>query len=332
VTNSNILNNLATWLASVSLESSPQSISARKETALELASKIAPSDLVESAYFAPVSTVVDLAETELLAKDETHVSGKNRELVRVLASAAILVQITDDNAGTLFPLLSQSARFMGGSAPLDELDVCVDEIVAATARRSRARVALAAPSPTVKKLSTTAVDAAPESESTGNVALAHRVEELARTFQSRLDLLDEEVDALWWSKRNRTESGDKWKSLDPVERAVRATLEVIQLVRHYPPTKALIEVLSEVVDSGSKETTDLTSVAVVVANAGWVGTSQGRLIPISTAVRLVQEHEGNEAAIAELIRASLPIAADFQFPLSELPEQLLREISIGAAV
>jgi hypothetical protein len=312
------------WMRPAGIVDSSEVVSARKSVALGLRDDdIDDYDLVLAAFGRLDDELRELVETRLQQSDPTHATGK-KNLVELLCASAVLSAMERmDEQSVDLALLTQSAIFRGMKPRVKALSGAAASVMATAAARSRERVI-------PRKVSARAQAAA--SSETVDVAainaLATRLEYAIGHFDSQLQLLNEEVDVLWWSRTGRDSNGKSWSEYSELERAIGATIELAELLAELPATGAVFEVLREITD-GSKRRFE-TYGEVCVALAALEPTAQVDssfwLLPLFSGARIVITYP--EDARAGVALAELGLENDLKIKVVDIPEQLLREMAI----
>lgn len=313
-------NRLAVWLAPASIQLAVEQLEKYALAVRTVADQGATPDLIEAAH-GVLSDAARSAITEaLVAYDPAFVfQDKDELLTRLAGASTVLLLERGDADATMAALFMLSARFVGLQARLEELPRLADNVIrlAGAATRLRNHVTRAGR----KSL--------PEgAEPTEIVSIVNSV--LRRTYDTlsemdkRLELMDEEVNALWWARADVSHSrGVRWDSMQPLDRILTASLELQSIIAFYPPTSAQSALLRDVggVDSGDISLTDIGKALGATAVAEKRG---GKLLPIVTAASLWRDYDGDSVTVGALLRKS-GFDPKQKFALGDIGEQLWRE-------
>jgi len=312
------------WMQPAGVTNSPEVVSARKSVALDLRdADVDAHDLVLAAFGEVKEALRETVELRIQERDPTHTPGK-RNLVRLICASAVMsaMERADDLAVDL-ALLAGSALFRGMKPGIKSLPDAVAEVSGIAALRSRKRLA--------PKKASSRVQAAtsPENVDAATVnALASRLEQAISHFDSQLQILNEEVDVLWWARTGRSASGEPWVDLPALERAVQATAEVSRLVVDLPATGAVFEVLRGVAVGPKKKTEDFSEICRVASAQDQLPSidSSRWLLPVLSGVRIARMYPAE--ARAGVTSTELGLDSNLNFNIIDVPEQLLRELAI----
>lgn len=304
--------------------------------------------LVRAAHGVADGAALDALDTELLACTPTYAADRlKEELCRIAAAALIFVMLTpasgaDERRAVLTALMVESAAFTGLVPVLPDLTTASKHCLDRSSRVARARLSNETMVKAVTKLASVPSDEGTpdedrmfeliiERDRAINTMIA-RIEGLVRSFNERLDLMDEEVDVLWWARSGTAMSIDQsWAGLTPLDRAVVAAHEVKGLVKHQPPTRATWAVLAAVVD-GAESSHPVVEVLAALDRHEIVlsDKTSGTLNPLANGLAAYRRLNG----VADVVSGQLE--AEGLFPIGTavtaqaVAEELLREWAIEA--
>jgi len=313
-------NRLAGWLTPASLQLTVEQLEIYQLAVRDVADKGPTADLVEAAH----GILSDEARARLaravVARDPTFVSRDKDELLTRLAGASIMLLLEREAPeGTTAALLIQSARFIGLTARLDELPRLADAVVNAAGAATRLRNHVARSG---RKTLAEGADVA-EAVSVVNSVLRRTYDTLA-DMDKRLELMDEEVNALWWARAQVSHSkGVRWDSMEPLDRVLTASLELQDIIAFYPPTAAQSALLKDVGGDDSGEVS-LTHVGKALRSTEVAEKRGGSLLPLVTAANLWREHDGDSKVVGALLKKA-GFDPKQEFALRDIGEQLWRE-------
>jgi hypothetical protein len=165
--------------------------------------------------------------------------------------------------------------------------------------------------------------------------LARSVDDLAARLDARLQVMDEEYDALWWSYTARSEgTGEPWGDIQPLAR--RAVLVANELGRHLQrvPSPPMVRGLMAAALSDAATTKiSLGDVAIEASAENCFPDTQRaiRLLPIESSVCEIRRLDD---AGGDTWKESVKKALDFdparKITALEAACQLRREVELGA--
>lgn len=330
---------LAVWLQPFSVTSNAETLAERRRLVTGLADDVAldPHTLVAAAHGHGIGESLGAAIGRI---DGSVIVDGQDQLAATLAAAALVVRLTDTGRDdrTVSALLVQSAGFIGLEPAVPDLPAAAAIVLAGLARRERHRAEAAETTREVRNLLASAGSSAEDvDDSAASLkkavlqrdqalrALAKRVETLVTWTESRLALVDEELDILWWSRGGRSlTTQEPWERLPPPQRAAVAASELGRLLAQVPAPPSARSILRTTM--GADADTETPIVAVVAAMQCPEGARRLPLTPLSTFALIAAElGGGEEEAAARLFAKTVPMDADARRPLIEAAEQVLRE-------
>jgi hypothetical protein len=308
-----------TWLRPAGVIDSGEVVTARKAVATQL-SEGGPdwSELVLAAHGKLHPALQEQIEQRLRDADPTHTNGR-KHLVELVAAAGLMRTMEmGANGSVLIALMILSARFASYKPMIKSMVDRAELVISQASGRSRTRLPM-------KRVTSRTNDADTDQQVR---ALAGRLEQAIGHFDTQLQLLNEEIDILWWSRSGLNSSGEAWTEMAPVKRAVSATAEVAEFIVDYPITGAVFEILRGVVEAPAKKTATVLDVAEEVSDSS-IPRIDGSapLLPLLSAGRIVRDYPTESRA--GIIEAEVWVAADRKIKIDEIPAQLLREIAIA---
>jgi hypothetical protein len=337
------LDRLALWLQPFSITPNADALAERRR----LVTGLARDD--ELTALPLMATACGMDEGGIVSEAIGRIDGSvvlegQQRLVATLATAAVAVRLDEvgnENA-TLLALLSQSASFVGLELAVPEVHRLADAALAGQVRgvRQRAQPAEAASEirTLLKNASTSAIAADATAAAINKAvterdralrAVAQRVDSLVGWAEARLELLEEELDLLWWSRRGRSRDDQPWETLPPAQRAAVCAGELADLLAHAPAPSSVRSLLREALGADA----DIETLIVDVATAFVPVDNPGRhpLLPLTTYAGIVAELGVDEAeAVSRLFGKVVELPGDGRRPLIESAEQVLRERHIAA--
>lgn len=312
------------WMQPAGVVHSPEVVNARKALALGLRdADVDDYELVLAAFGEVGDNVRATVETRLQESDPTHTRGKKHLVELLCASAVMSAMERSDRQAVDLALLVGSALFRGMKPGIKSLALAAADEMASAAARSRARLAS-------KKITPRAQAAASTEDLDASAirAVANRLEQAIGHFDSQLQLLNEEVDVLWWARSGRSASGKPWDEMSELERSVQATAEVSKLVVEFPITGAVYEVLRGIAEGQSQGSATFADICEVASDQEQLPTIDRSwwLLPILSGVRIARTYPAK--ARAGVTSSELGIDSAVVHKINDIPEQLLRELAI----
>lgn len=308
-------------------------------TALAAAPDAYIEDLVRAAFGEAAPAQVHALETSLSAATSTYAPERKTELIAHL-SAAVLIHLLDEESNSSSAIASRCASvlFLGWTPVLPALPDRVRTYTDATARKLRERVALDASMKAPRKRS---AQAEAELDENGKLAanlndvhswvgrVVERVDVIVGEFNKRLDLLDEEIDALWWARSDTSSTtGEAWIDLSALRRTVLASTEVTNIIGPRPPTAGTLAVLDQVI-AASTDTFTLADAVAALHQIGWSAPApdKGReaFRPLAAGIALMSQFRGNTTVVTEALAASLNLSEGHFVSAPALARQILNE-------
>lgn len=322
---------MAAALKAATMEIDAVEIQRRMLAAEDAAAEIPVLDLVAVAHSVVVPHAFDAVEAAVRTRDDTWVTGRRQEIVRIVAAVAVSALLRDADRRLLAALGCQSASFLGYESSIDQLGPLADATVFAESTDGRSREAITALSTSSRKLLHGQQDLEGPQAVSAVRALARRFEEVSVHFSTRLDRMDEELNTLWWSRKGfHSGSGVAWSELAATERVVRAALEIEEFVHIAPAARGTIEVLNEVAaTSDGGQDVPLLDIAEVLIGTAHAGSSLSHhLLPLSSAASALAKYKNQREVTSSVVNESTGLDTSRSVPLAGLGEQLLREYSI----
>jgi hypothetical protein len=270
----------------------------------------------------------------------------NDEVIALLAAASCVRAMDTPKTANAIPLglLVRSASFLGLELKLAEVIAFAERTLndAAVAARLRTKpwqpVAAAVQSDLDGPTASEPNDAGETTEIDvhGNAIgrLARSIDELGAQLDARLQVIDEEYDALWWSYTARSEgTGEPWGDIQPLAR--RAVLVATELGRHLQriPSPPMVRgLMAAALGDAASTTVSLGDVAVEASASNCFPETQRaiRLMPIESAVSEIRRLDD---ASGDTWKDSLKKALDFdasrKITALEAACQLRREQELG---
>ena len=337
MTTTDPLRYLATWLSPASVGITPEVLHSRKQTVEAIALEVGPIELVRTATSETASAGYELIEDRAAHFDETYVRGANGALVRLLANASVelLLASSDRSLAIKTALLIQSAAYLDLTPIIESTSQVAADITNEESKRSRGRVDFKPATAVQQKVIKTGVEPAGEEGVRIVNGLATRLEDVVRTFNERLILLDEEIDTLWWARSSFSyETGVEWSVMPPLKRAIQSSVELTRILSKFPATRAIVGLLNQVNSISSSETTTLGDIAQAANGINIdIPDDVGDFIPVSTAIKVGVEFELDSTEVRDsVLRTKYGLDAKQEVSLQRLPEQLLIEAALIASL
>jgi hypothetical protein len=333
---SDVLRDLPAWLEHVSLVTDTSVLDLRRAAVEGIyEAEIPYEDVVAAAHGVFYGDSHEVIVRAIAEADPTFVAGDKDELVFTLAAACTKVLLNDEQTSSIAGLLVGSASFLGLSPRVDGLAQVASNVMAEASAGIRRRLdPKDTPAAIRQFLREAGVQTDPgtadAARDKATAALARRFEDVVVTLNVRLAAMDEEIDALWWARSNVSSStGKKWDDIAPLERAVIAAHEATEILSSYPATAGFLRVVENVVGETDGRTATPTEIALAAAQAGF-RTPERRhpLLPLTSSASIATELAESPDAIPGMIRSRLGLAETVSLNIAEVPEQLLREISL----
>jgi hypothetical protein len=330
MTDANPLAPLAAWLRPVAANLTAETLGRRKMAVEEAAAQVRPIDDLVLAAHGELSDGVSAALEEILsATDDTFAADGTKDLlVSIIAAGACLLLLPQPSIeARQVALLTQSARFLGLKPVVSDLEPVAMATYVRYSRQSRQRVAVKTTPAAVKKA--LEQDLA-NGSSSAITAVAKRLEEVVAQLEQRVGYMDEEIDVLWWSRRQFSRIANApWTTLTVLDRSIASALEVTQLVTSQPVTQGTLEVLAEVVDAQPEDMSTLVEIAAVLARLSPTpSTTRSRLLPLHSVASIVNQYGDGNVTVIDVAKTTLLLDAQMTIDVDRVAEQILLEISI----
>lgn len=332
---------LAAWLQPVLPTTDEPAIELARGwvTALAGAEDAHIEGLARAAFGKADAAQVRALEMGLASATSTYAPEGKTELIAHLSAATLIHLLDEDSpASPVIASRCESLAFLGWTPVLSALPERVRANVEATSHKVRERVAL---DPTVRAPRKRSADAAAGLDETGKLAAAlndvqnwvgrvvERLDVIVADFNERLDLLDEEVDALWWSRSGASSTtGEVWVDLPVLRRTVLATMEMTRIVGSHPPTAGTLAVLDQVI-AGGPDTFTLVDAVAALREVGWEApapeSDREAFRPLGAGIALLTQFNGNTSVVREALASSLALPEGHVVRASVLARQILNE-------
>lgn len=264
----------------------------------------------------------------------------NAEIVQRLAAAAVMKHLGAKGIQHVAMALAvRNAEFLGHAPALADLTGAADAALAAEAGAARARPD--APTTIAERISAV-LSADPGHDDAGNPKLpdfAGAIMELTKAFDEamsdlheRLELVDEEYDALWWSYSNRSVGADEtWEKVDPpCVRAVLIADELGRRVQRVPAPPIVDGLVVRAIGSAAENSVDLAALGLAaVEHNVRVAEHTHQLLPLSTIVAKVRELGADDDTWRTVVERSTKIDVESKAKAVDAARQLIREVEIG---
>lgn len=337
---------LAEWLIPFTVTGGPEALMTRRAVAEAMAASNLDAPVLVGAAHGRLPDDLAAVQAIVNAGDPSLVIAGSRPLVGVLAAAAVIVRLADSDRtdSALHGLLVQSAGFIGLVPAVSELPAAAANALADAGRRQRSRLeADETPREVARLLAASKVAAAAATDESNRSiveavlardsalrALARRVEDVVGVMEERLQLLDEELDLLWWSRRGRPTGEDEpWEALDLATRAARAAADIASLLVKLPAPPNARSLLRSALAGDADTDAPLGDVAAALRLPD--AARKMELAPLTTFRRILEEVgvEEREAAFRVFDRSAVGPRARDPRSLLDLAEQALRELQIA---
>ncbi|NQX06053.1 hypothetical protein HQQ82_13515 [Rathayibacter sp. VKM Ac-2856] len=314
-----VLNDLATAFASTSLTLSADTLLARKLTVVEAEETLDIDELSSVAFGGNRKTDVSQVESLIVKHDPTYARGRSGETARLVATIALETQI--DRKITISALRALTADFMGDRILRPEIITKAQFLAHSDAKHNRARPSTKLPSNNVKTLVTQSGEYDNAHLSTSVRSLARRLEEVIAVFDTRILLMDEEIDVLWWARQDEP----SWTESDGVERVVAAALDLSNIIHRWPITTVTRRVLHDEISAGSDAEVELSSLlAVDPSIVEAIPLASSGATPILKILEVGRSFQG-QPDVAQAILAKEGVDISRLVSPKDLADQLLRE-------
>ena len=312
------------WITPASLNLTAESLQSRVEAIRALAENGDLSAMVSTAHGRNDNGSLAAVEGQISAFDPTYVVGKTELAAKIAGSSLMLLFASNTLRAAEASLLVESAAFSGWAASLDELHARATEVHFEMSIHLRRRLLPRKPAAAPRLKASEPQSTMDEVISAVNAG-ARRYDELYDLLQQRLELVDEEVNLLWWARsRNTEEPVDK---VDAVDRAIRAAIALNGLVSIVPALPVALELLPEVAGTSHKKTSLLEAASSGAAELLVSAGIPDPLLPMVTAATIAADYASEPEAIPALIRKA-GIDPKLSVPIADIAFQVLRELSI----
>lgn len=302
----------------------------------------------------PASALVAAAHWELPAAaqpafvavvreaDASFVYDQSPGLGAALAAAAVIVRLAEDDESALVALLVESARFLGHTPAVAAVSDAAAETLHRLGRGRRQRLKITDTPKEVRaaiagapKLDTSMenwdkVRAILSARDSAINAIARRTEKLAEQLEARLQLVEEELDLLWWTRAVLASNIDDepWESVPAPRRAALAAQQVADRLAYQPAPSGTESLLGFALGADADDEHALGEVAQELLPPQ--GAPRDPLLPMSTfrSVADVVGPEDRKAIHAAVNNLEFEVPYKLKAPLVDLAEQALREIEI----
>jgi hypothetical protein len=323
--------NLAEWIEPASIEITDASL-AKFEQIVSILSDHADRELVVLAAHGEFERGKrDVLDEIAASVDSTYVAGRRDELIAHLAAAAVAERLLEEPSerSTSDALLVQSARFIDLKPTVSELRSLAESAATKAAANERERPALKGITPAMRKA--VAGDGTTiEENAQGIAAIARGVETLIANSHKRFELMDEEINTLWWARRTTSStSGVLWSEMSELERPVFAARDVINFAKYLPASPAIVS-LAEQVGGLSTSKVQLTDLLAKVLEAFPRAAGTSRFTPLFTGAKILGQYS-DEPEVAAGVMKGIGVNPKLKVRFDQIAAQLLREHAILAS-
>lgn len=322
--------NLAAWLEPASIEISDSSLAKYQQIVSQLSDHADRELIVLAAHgnFGPNNRII--LDEVVASSDSTYVAGKRDELVAHLAAAAVADRLLEEPSERSVgdALLVQSARFIDLKPKVDDLRTLAEAAATKAAAEERERPELKGITPAMRKAAA-GEGTTSEENAQGIAAIGRSVESLFAYSHKRLELMDEEINTLWWARRTTSStSGVMWSEMSDLARPVFAARDVIDFVKYLPASPAIVSLAEQVggVVSSKVPLIDVLS-TVLEAFPNAAGTS--RFTPLLTGASIMRQYPDDPDVAAGVLKGA-GVSPKLKVRVDQIAAQLLREHAILA--
>ncbi|TFC99411.1 hypothetical protein E3T28_09265 [Cryobacterium sinapicolor] len=322
---------MAAALSAATMEIDTAEIQSRRAAASLAMAELSTLDLVAAACGAPVPGSAEAIESAIREHDGTWVTGRGQEVVRIVAAVALTALLREPDRRILAALACESAAYLGYEPGAPGLLRTAEAVTFDVSTASRARADIAALKGASRKLLTGEQELEGPQAVAAVRALARRFDEVVEQVSIRLDRMDEELNSLWWSRKSfHSASSAEWEQLPAMERVVRATIEIEELVHIAPAARGTVEVLNERVGNLDTEPdVSILDIAEELAGSAHAALPHSHfLLPLSTVASSLAIYPGQRDVVSTVIAQSTGLDPSQVVGLRELGAQLLRENSM----
>ena len=349
---SSVDDQLAAWLEPVTVNLTPDELGRRRAGVAELVAQLTrerSEGLVCAGH-----RYLDPETTEWLAtciqKHDPAFSREGKaELLSVLACAGmveILTQAASPQAARV-ALLVESARFLGLEAAVPLVQPLARPAIDTLVSESRGRsVVTVSHLVSVQKLLEPAPPAEGQPAATltpeeslalsraASEHLAKALEGATKAVQERFDLLDEELNTLWWSYARRSAELDvAWRDVKPVERRIAVAARELNdcFTKSGVVPSTTRSLLAIALDDGVAKEVTVGSVVEAMASEQQnpPGGADGRLVPFGSALRQLQSLGRDDETWRTVALRTRGVDCDRKVKALDAAEQLLNEYRLG---
>lgn len=338
---------LAAWLRPVlaTIDDETMNRSRTWVVALADADDVYIEDLAKAAFGKASPELIDSLERTIAAAAPTYAPEGKATLVAHLAAASLL-HIVDGGADPAVDVTChcKSLLFLGWTPVISDLPARLEAFCEENARAVRTRVPLDGTIRPPRKRSngggpaTDDISALSASVANADALLAKtldRIEKVVEQFNDRVALLDEEIDALWWARSDRSATtGQAWTDLDTLPRAILAGIEAAAIVGVHMPTAGTLTVLNQIIGT-SGETYDLIDVIAALRDVGWSGASSdddaAPFRPLAAGIALTTRFGDDPVVVGAALRSSLQLPDGHQVSARSVAHQLLNENALRSS-
>lgn len=326
---------LAAMLRPTAPEVTVEMLTAREKAVQSLVETIRPLDqLVLAAHDAASDDVNAAIGRAIGENDPTFVPGDSRFLESIMACAAVLEVLEQENEGPAeASLLMSSANFIGLRPSVNELSEIAAGNLSQLAKRARRRIESRSATALLRR-----VDALePEDSVVPQIkAVARRFEEIVKELELRLSHMDEEIDALWWARRTHSRVAQKrWVELPELDRIVAAALEVDSLLSVRPASVGVMEIMRETAGVSSTPLPTRPKVRLFEAASAFArldgnltDTGASRLLPLNSIRSAIRKYDADEDTVRRVMAAEVDLDIETEVSLPDVGEQLLTESAL----
>jgi hypothetical protein len=347
---------LADWLHGVVLDPGGGELEVNRSRVAAITAALGPTnvlDVLTYAYGGGASGFQTLLTAVREAGEETWAIEPESGLAVRLAAASLADRLVGDDDGAVIAALAiGSAAFAGIASPLADLPSLAEAALARIAGQRRRRVDNEPESieeelrTTIKDLSIAQAEGPVANEEMRSAlekarsavrTLSRRADAIEREAWARRQMVDEELDILWWSQAEASETlGISWRALGE-EITLLSALELSGLQRLQPsPRSAPALIASALGAADLKPGEEVALRGAVEAVVGVLGDRKpiepgvpAWFFPLSAAIDECQR-KGGEPAWAPAYSAEFSVDPEATWTRLDLATQILRERSLLA--
>lgn len=342
------LRDLAKWMSPFTVTMNAESLAERRQVVegIAAATEIDADALVAAAHGHFSENSIDSLSSVVQTIDPSILLAEKPDFAAALCGAAVAKRLDiegdDRDSVVMNALLVLNARYLRLTPSIASLAQLATAALVDSGRRVREPLE---PTDTPKEVrgllggaTRVAADASDLSEVLKAVksrdaalnALARRVEGLVPLLEDRLELVEEELDLLWWGRRGTSGVEDiPWEAIEPAQRACVAASEVAARITRLPAPPLARALLRQALGQEADAEFTIAAVASHMPAEG-LSTQKRLLMPLST-FRAIAESVGNDqqSIAAAIVRTAPDLPATEERPLIETAEQALRELQIN---